>query len=459
MTISHTFIYAQGNDEKRKVHHHTYAQKEYDIKSGNKAANFYGNLNYKNWLVELGSYYKKNDTFVGLGDKRTPNGGDIESRQTYVHVTGKFDGNIKVQVAVDDIEYEGTLADENNITITVNGWLTPIQRSELDYHDRIFSAIVEKVFKSEHNKLLVGGFYKYKYFAQDGRYSGAGFYTSDFSNSLDIYSLYLEENYDLDADTRLIASVKGDFFRYKKEVQDRNEYIFRLGAIKNIDAARFKLFYTKSYIPVPFWQLYNEGRTPINANPELKYPEIEVAAASASYKHRNLLSTLEFTAHQVKNLLLPIVTNQLPPRQLYINLDKKIRFYSLVVKERYEFDAKNRLLLKLYGGDNSEEYDNSPKYGATLRLFNSYKKFDLYSELIYRSSYTAAATLDPRDTHYVESSFDFTAALKYHYTKDLLLGVRAENIFNDSMKMYYGGGLQPIEVFDRKIWANLEYMF
>ena len=452
-------LYAEGNDEKRKVYHNTYAQKEYDIKSGNDAANFYGNIAYKNWLVELGSYHRKNDTFVGIGNHQTPDGGDLRSRHTYGHVTGKFDGDLKVQLAVDDIAYEGTFSDENNITITANGQLVPIRRSELDYHDKILSLIVEKVFHNESSKLLVGGFYKYKYFDQKGRYRG-GFVdtTSDFSNSVDLFSLYIEENYDFDTNTRLIASFKGDFFRYKKEVRDRDEYIFRLGAIKNIDNVKLKLFFTKSYIPVPFWQLYNEDKTPVNANPRLKYPEIEVAAASVTYDSGNLLSTFELTAHEAENLVIPFVDRSLL-KQVYINSDKKLRFYSVVLKERYEFDAKNRLLLELSAGSNSERSDYSPKYGVTLRLFNRYKKFDIYNELIYRSSYTGAATLNLMDMHYVESSFDFTTAVKYHYTKDLLLGVRAENIFDDSMKMYYGGGLQPIEVFDRKIWANLEYMF
>ena len=452
------FLYAEGNNEKRKVYHNTYAQKEYDLKSGNKAVDFYGNINYKNWLVELGSYHKKNDTFVGLGNHQTPDGGDLTSRHTYAHVTGRFEGDVKVQLAADDIEYDGTLSDENNMTITAGGLLTNVRHSDLKYHDKIFSAVAEKMFRNEKNRLLLGGFYKFKHFAQNGRYIGSQTYTSGFSDTLDLYSLYAEENYDFDVSTRLIASVKGDFFRYRKEVKDRDEYVFRLGVVKNTEHAKFKLFYNQSYIPVPFRQLYNENNTPITSNPDLKYPEIEIAAASMEYTYKHLTTTLELTAHETENLVLPVVDPS-HTRLSYINLDKKIRFYSAVLKERYEFDAKNRLLFELYAGDNSEGYDNSPRYGATLLLFNTYGKFDLYNEMIYRSSYRGAATLNPMDTHYVESSFDFTAALKYHYTKDLLLGVRAENIFDDSMKMYYGGGLQPIEVFDRKIWANLEYMF
>jgi iron complex outermembrane receptor protein len=110
------------------------------------------------------------------------------------------------------------------------------------------------------------------------------------------------------------------------------------------------------------------------------------------------------------------------------------------------------VLFDFYTGKNSKNLVVSPQYVSFLRLFNKQGKFDIYNELIYKSSYSAMQ-LD------MGASFDYTFALKYHKTKDLSFGLRGENIFHDSFEQVYKFYNQAIPVNDQKFWINMEYLF
>jgi iron complex outermembrane receptor protein len=87
-----------------------------------------------------------------------------------------------------------------------------------------------------------------------------------------------------------------------------------------------------------------------------------------------------------------------------------------------------------------------------FKLFSKYRKFDIYNEFTYKSAYDyVGLEMDP--------SYDYTASVKYHYTKDLSLGLRGENIFNSGYKQAYRGLDYAIPVVDQKLWFNLEYLF
>ncbi len=445
------FVYAQHDNINRKVYHTTYNSKVYDYESDKDGFNLYANLKYKEWLFEAGNYNKRNDTFIGLSSSlnKTPSGGEIDSRHTYVHITKKFDSNMKLQLAYDDIVYDGTYIDENGIYITTESLPEVVDYAKLRCHDKIFSSILEKKFFMENNSLLLGGFYKNKYFKHEGTYSSATYFnTTNYSNYLNLYSVYMEDSYDLDYDTRLIFSLKGDFFRYQKKVADQDEYILRVGALRNIERFQLKLFYTDTYVPLAFQELYNEENTPYATNPDLKYPSVRIVSASVRYKDEHFRSEFIIATNRLSDGVVYDPTYVYG----YKNISETVRFYRYEWKNLYTFNVNNRLHCDVFTSRNSQEMEYSPKYGVNVRSFNAFGKFDLYNELEYRSSYTSLYG------NYVGASFDYTAAVKYHAGKDLMIGLRAENIFNDAYKVDYAGAY-PIAVTDQKFWINLEYLF
>jgi len=454
------FTYLQGNSIKRKEYHNTYNNKEYDYKSDREEYNFYTHLTYKKWQVELGSYYKKVDDFIGIGKYQTPEDGSQKSQHSYMHITKDFDRNWRIQLSADDIVYDRNFYDENGIVI--NDPNRPpnktIQEYTTNFHDTILSAIVEKKIKLGNHKLFMGGFYKYKAFKEDGEFSDyiTNYIVKDnYSNSLHLFSLYCEDTYSFDPDTTLMLSLKGDYYKYDTVIKSQENYILRTGIIKNFSNFQAKLFYTDSYIMLAPFQLYSNS-IPLKTNNDLHSPLVQIYTGSIKYELK--ANSIEFIALHSETED-PIDYTQTG----YKNIDKKVTFNTYQIRYNYKYDLKNHLTFDIYYGDNSTDVDASPNFGINLRFFNSYQKFDFYNEFIYKEAYENFSKFTSSSTPIsIEASLDWTSTIKYHYSKDLAFGLRGENILNDSYRaIYHTKYMQSdaIQTVDRKVLVNMEYTF
>lgn len=443
------FAYINSVNIQNKQYHNDYLGKEYDLDSDSNINNLYMNFRHKNWIIELGNYTKEIDSFLGIGTHKTPSGGNLDARHSYVHITKSFDNDVKLQLSYDDLEYDRTYIDENGIRVA--NVAHTIDNYNIFFQDKILSTILEKEYNTDEHHLVMGAFYKKKGFEEKGKYSDTAtsyYHTNSFTNSLNLYSIYTEENYFLNDTTTFVASVKGDFYRYDKDVKSADEYVARFGVIKNIDKFQVKLFYIDTYMPLSFFQLYNTENMPYKTNPNLSSPQIDLFRASIKYKTES--SEIEFT-YGHKDIENGITYNYTTSWG-YENLDYSTSYDLYQIKYKYTMDKSNKIYLDIYTGDNSLDIEASPQYGINLRIFNSYKKFDFYNELLYKSSYTYYDI-------YMKNSYDFTSSIKYHYNKDLLFGLRAENILDDGYEQSYKGLDYSIPITDRKIWLNMEFLF
>ena len=442
------FAYANLNNIKRKKYDNLYNAQNYTLPSDRLGHNLYANLNYKDLRVELGSYAKESDSFLGIGTHRTPQGGKLDAYQHYIHITQKFSHDIKLQLSYDKASYKRSYIDPNGIHVAN---MPTINYYGIHFEDEILSVILEKQLRYEKHSLLVGTFYKQKKFKEHGDfYDNAQTYThqNSFSNTLNLSSIYAEYSYDYDPKTKLIASVKEDFFQYKKDVKDTNELVSRVGVIKNIHDFQIKAFGTYSYVPTPFYQLYNPDNKPYKANPNLKNMPLMIASLSVRYKKEKHDLELIFAKNRAKNF---IIYDRSTPYG-YKNSSSDARYTRYQLKYTYNIDNFNKLILDAYTGNNNKHIVISPQYAANIRLFNRYKKFDIYNELLYKSSYSYANL-------YMDASFNYSCAVKYHLNKDFSLGLRGENLFNDSFEQAYRGYKRAIAVTDQKVWFNMEYLF
>jgi len=442
------FAYLQSDTLNNKIYHNTYQNKVYDLNSDYDDHNMYANINYKKWTFEIASYHKVADSFVGIGSKATPTGGELNSRHTYIHVTKNLPDNWKVQLSFDDIVYERGYLDENGIKINDGTKTQTVYDYKRNFHDTILSAIIDKkIFIGKH-KLFIGGFYKYKGFNVDGEYINdiqALTITDSYKNSLNLFSIYAEETYNYNLDTKFILSLKGDFYRYDKEVDSQDQYIFRTGIVKNFTNIQAKIFYTDTYITVAPFQLYNNN-IPYITNIHLKYPQNKILSADLKYTYNKNIFEISAVHNQTKNSI------KYDPVLGYMNLDNKLVFNTYQFKYTYNFNLQNKAVLDLYYGENDAQTNASPTNGINLRLFNTYRSFDFYNEFLYKDAYVYNYTP-------ISSSLDWTSSIKYHYSEDLSFGLRGENILNNSYEVIYKGLTDPIQTVDRKFWANMEYTF
>ncbi len=443
------FAYVNSDNLKNDVYHNSYNNKTYDFNSDKNGYNLYANLSYDKWILELGHYSKRNDSFLGIGVHKTPTGGELNAGQTYAHISKKFDDGTKLQLSYDDLSYERTYVDPNGIRVA--NIPNFIDDYSIIFDDKIFSAVLEKSLEVGSHNLFLGGFYKNKAYKERGDFKNSDIdfqHKNSFSNYLDLYSIYAEDSYDYDDNTRFIASFKGDFFRFNKEIKSQDELVVRLGGIKNIDKFQFKLFLIKTYIPNELYKLYNSENIPYKSNPNLDNTQIYMFRAGARYKDENSELELIVAGNEVSDV---VVYNPTKPWG-FENSSDKSSYLLYQLKYSYQFDYENKVYVDVYTGSNNKDIQTSPKYGASLRFFNTYKKFDFYNELIFRTSYENFNIS-------MEPSYDYTSAVKYNISSDFSAGVRAENIFDTAYKQAYRTIGYSIPVTQQKFWLNLEYLF
>ena len=429
------FFFANADNVNRK----TYKNLNHELDSDNHAQSFYANIFKEGWRLEGGSYRKVKDTFLGLGRAYTPNDGEIENRHNYFQLEKKYDNGLNIRAGYDHLDSYEKESDNSGIAAGAAGYVTDYA---LQLHDKIASLIAEKSFTHTNGKLLVGGFYKFKGLEAEGAFDSQ---STSFSNALHLYSLYMEESYSFNPTTTFIGSFKGDYYRYEKRIEAKKEHILRAGLIKNYGPVQIKAFYTKTYYAVPFLYLYGPDNIPYKVNPELKFPEPTLTSLGVRYKKGRHTVDARMSLITVKNKVL-----HKRDGTLYNN--PKGWYHQYELKYSYNFDARNSLKMDLYMGENASGLTMSPKYGGHIQLFNSFGKIDLYNQIGYRSNCDFyGVDIDP--------TYDYTASVKYHATKDLSIGFRGENIFGTGYRQSYARLPYSMPIFDRKFWLNLEYLF
>jgi iron complex outermembrane receptor protein len=313
----------------------------------------------------------------------------------------------------------------------------------------VASAIIERKGTIGPVEWLVGGFYKYKWFEQSGDFDG---YRTRYSLGLNLYSVYLEAKWHLDANTMAVTSLKYDAYRYNKDVvSDADEWIGRIGYLKRIGPWYIKLFYVHSYLPVPMFNLYSDEGIPYATNPHLETPTIRLATAMLSYQSGPHSWEVDIGSNLVTDKIL------YEAGRGYVNSGKTSLYQRVQGIYTYTFDRDDSVSFTTYVGKNGEGLDVSPRYGAILRLFKRWGQFDWYHEFNARSGYYYDISKNERLK--IKGSLDYTASVKYHINEDFMIGVRGENLFSTGFKQAYRGIPYAIPVYDRKFWINLEYLF
>ncbi len=430
------FFYANKDEIKREK----YYNQNSEINSNQRDENFYANLLYKNWRFELAHYKKKNNSFLGLGRKYTPSGKGLESDHDYIHLSKEFTNDLKVQFAYDQLHFDANYFDVNGISAGSYGF---VQDYNMHYMDQVLSVIVDKTFHMNNNKLLIGGFYKQKRSDTQGKFDAN---INNFDNTLNLYSIYAENSYSFNSTTMFVASLKADFYRYETNVKSQDKYIARVGLIKNIENFQIKAFYTKTYYAMPMAYLYSGDKdAPYKTNADLDYTEPTLITLGVRYKNEHHELDLRGATIKVKNKIF------YDPVKGFININQK-NYEQYELKYTYKINQANKLSFDIYSGGNDDSIEMSPKHGAHLIAYNTYKKFDFYNELDYRSDYSAYGV-------YVSRSYNLTSAVKYHVSPDFSVGLKGENILDKGFEQAYKGLDKSIPVFDKKFWINMEYLF
>ncbi len=452
------FIYANNRTENKDPIYHgdSTISRDYD------SDNLYASLYMDDATVEIARFTKKSDGFIGIGTRGTPQKNDKNSRHEYISLTNHFqEGTLKSVVSYDNIfldHYEYDTNDSGGGEINVflpDGSTQTVSEFAKTRHENIFSALVEKQFKTPKSETLVGAQYKHKhYYMSTITLDGV-----ENKDRLDapatqiVNSIFIESSYNFTDNLLLLGSYKYDKYLRDNGQEDLNEQIYRLAFISLFgEHTTLKLTGTHSYSPPAFMQS-NYFPTFFKQNSQLKPERYKMYIADLTYRDTDYRLSLTLCDMLGNDLMMRANQNG---SLVFINYPEEVRSNGYRIGAVYFFDNNNKIEADFYQGQTNMETIYSSLSGGYIRLFNKLGNTDIFNEVIYRSGYDYPA---PSGDIEVEDGYDYTAGMIYHINPDTSFSVKGENIFDSAINTPYQKISQNIPAVERNIRFSVEYLF
>lgn len=396
--------------------------------------------------IEVGATKEKYDIFSGLGTATLD--GHTQTSDIYAHITKYFKNNLKVMLTASYEKFE--LYDKDEVGIPISGVSAPFPKQlDTQISTQIYSAIIEKRFINENNELFLGAQHKHQKFGIDEYKIDGADYARDWGpKHLDIYMFFAENLYNINENHLISLSAKIDFYENSLN-NSSTEHIFRAGYVALLDEKwTFKLFAMQSYMYPTFLQTTYSPNYKIN--PDLRSAESITTTAELIY------NTLQDTIFGVgvgrsttDDAIIFAMNETNPSESIYVNSTKENSFEFVFANMEHNFNIDNKLKIEIYRQFRDNYY--SPKQGASIQLFNTFGKFDIYNELLYHSKYTSLGDVD------IKEGFDYSLGVIYKLNRRLDLKLKAENIFDRASETPIGD-IQASAI-DRRVLLTMEYTF
>jgi len=425
----------------------SYNPKEYNLPDGSelsrdgKRAQLYLNLAKKDdFKVELGASKEKDELFSGFGN--SVDDGEFYTKNFRLQYTKYFDNDIRLILNTNTENIQIANSDSTGI-ILQDG--TRSNLLEVDTSCYTHNAILEKSLHYGDNNLLFGTQLKLRSFDLDEIKSNGLDKKQDLvigPKNLNAYMFYAEDAYAVNDDNTITFGAKLDI--YDNHKNSSTETIFRIGYLSRLnETTHLRAFIQKGY----YYPLLSD--TTFSAlyftNPDLKSIKNDILKVELEKKIDNLTLTAGGGFARSKDG----VGFNVATKTMITNPDTN-KFQHFFVNAAYRFDADNKLLAE-YFRSYKEDSECSPNNGALLQLYNTIGRFDIYNELIYRASYVGIYAQK------INTGFDYTSGVIYHYSKQLDLKLKGENLLDRATQIGING--LKVAPYDRRAILTLEYMF
>lgn len=391
--------------------------------------NIYTTIKRENdFTFELSSYETKHDAFAGVGMQKTPDVSKVYSKYQYATFTKYFD-TLKLQASyaqeqngIENKDSSGIRLSDASITNYLN----------VNFKNSVFKLGMENSHTFSNSNLLYGlSFQRKAVDLKTGTYLGV--------DSIGIYSGYLEYGYDINEDNLLVATGKYSHFKHSGYSRSDNLYETRIGLVSLLSQdLTFKAFYSHNYV-YPAIAEMTQFAKPVSGNPELKPMETNAYSAELVFTKEEHKLGLMYMQMNINN---PIQVNA---QRTYFNVSDRATFNDYSVDYMYTLNKNHKLLLEYYFTKHNRPSTASPGAGGFVKLFNTFGKFDIYNELIYREGYYSKGSLMQ-----IKDGYDWTASIRYNLNQEWTLALKGENLLDKSITSPVRG-LYPIETIDKRV--------
>lgn len=405
-----------------------------------KRGQFYFNFTKKDdYTIEAGGAVEEYDLFSGFSNSIT--GGEINSKYTYINFTKQFPKNIELIASTTYETVEIQNSDSFGIKLFDGSFSKNLQvKNGSHTHD----LVLQKRDTYKDNNFFYGAQIKRKSFFLDSLKSNGVEKSINLGpKNIDMYMLFFQDTYNINDNNQIVFGAKLDHFK-NHTTKSETQNILRLAYISKLtEELSFKSFIQNGYA---YPLITQTTFSPIyNLNPNLKSTKMHVIKAEIEYIKDALTLTFGAGKAESKN---GIVFNR--TQNMYVNNNSSSEFSQISLAAEYRLSTENKIFAEYFKAY-KENALLSPDSGALLQLYTTFGKFDVYNELVFRSSYVGI------DSVYVKDGYDYTAGAIYHYNKNVNIKLKGENLFDKAIESSIKGTMIP--ALERRAILTLEYIF
>ncbi len=445
-----------------------------EVSKDKRTEHFVGTIFNKEHHLLVNAMQIKQDLFANISLDATSTKNDVKYKNLQVSYQNKSFENILTKVAYQRATDILETADnvpfycEKDTAVPILGYRCT-SRFAMTTIENVGTLQTDYFNKIGANDFLIGATARSKnvdfekYESNNGNLPKEGFDTQN------IYSAYLQNEFSISDNSILATGAKYSKINNNANIKDQSLIMYRVGYTFNKDNLTAKLFYYEN--PSPLEPYLHSSYFALNKNLKEEVMKSYVAEVdytldkhnfrllTAKYKTENALyyNTTYSTIEVPITYTPPIYFTTLPSSSID-NYKENIYNKRFMLDYSFNYSSLHTLKLNYF----KQFIENSPsgdynEMGGYARFLNTFGKFDIFNEVIYRED-----TLENKDW------YDYSAGIKYRYSKDLAFSVKGENILDKARKQSYSRistetytSLPPIEAtsVDKKYYVSMEYSF
>jgi len=430
------FTYLSLNNDNRKK----YESYGSELSRDKEVSHFFGSFYNENNNILIESISSKKDSFIDLSDEATPSDANID-----------FDSlHIGYDIKTDDLSFLATYSymdESTGFSDDINDITSHISKSTSD----VYSTEFKYNFNTTNNKTIAGIKYRLKSFKYKTLQKDNVDYTSLGHSYQSISSVFVENQYSLKENSIINMGIEYTDVKNNNSIQQDELLQYRLGHTYTNSNWTNKIIHSHIETSLETYLVNSYDFYITNGKKESQ--EMDSFIENIIYQKFNNKYELILDYMRIKNYLLPVESG------LIDNYKEKVTVKGLNFMWTHDYNDYDKLFISLgyMETNNMPSVSLQKTYTGILRNINTYKKFDIFNELLYY-----------KDSVNNKDYVDYSAGVKYHYSDDLTISFKGENLFDKAKTTSYKrvdpvtNQLEvPLEIssVDRKVMITLEYLF
>ena len=444
------FAYVSKNQDKRKK----YYTNDTEISRDNDTSLLLATLSNKNNHILLLAKARDNDGFLGPGMSGSPTDAQLKSDLVHIGYDTKV-GDFSYLISYEYFNlHSAYVYDATPIQSAPYYGLFPTASNYTNAHTHTFTGELKYQFQVTSHSFITGLKYREKRYTFDKAEQNGIDISASPNNMQSIATAYIEDQYHIQDHAIVTAGVEYSEVRNNASLQDDNMLMYRLGYTATTEHITSKTIVSHMEMSL---DPYLINSNTFLASPKSSYDLKKIDTITQDLIYETDVDKYEFIVNyiSVKNYLFPNKEGKLAVYK------KDVHMAGINARYTYRYNRFDKIFLEGAYRQIKDlpivSTDTYKSYLAKLQTLNSFGKFDIFNELLYT-----------RDNLAKVNNYDYTAGIKYNYSKDFIASIKGENLFNKARKtVYYRRSpvtftpMQPLKAspIDKKIVVNVEYYF